>query len=119
MGGCAEGSSSGEGGVHWALGDCSSSVSSSPSSPSDLPTCTDSALPNGDSGASGDHPLKKRRVEVQQAVAVYPFFGSSCPRTTKLTTLQCLEFLDGPNLFAVSLVSRLMNQAAMDDALWE
>ncbi|CAE7795356.1 unnamed protein product, partial [Symbiodinium microadriaticum] len=104
------------GGVQKALGGYNSAVSSPSSSNLSL-SPGDSVQANADS--NGIPPLKKRRVDVQQGVAEYPFFGPKCPRMTKLTTLQCLEFLDGPNLFAVSLVSRLMNQAAMDDALWE
>ena len=112
------------GGVHWALGDCSSSTSSSSPSYSEISQSQSSPSPDAkevEDSENGAHPMKKRRVDVQQQqpISEYPFFGPKCPRTTKLTTLQCLEFLDGPNLFAVSLVSRLMNQAAMDDALWE
>lgn len=108
----------GVGGVHWSLGDCCSVESSSPGD-SDLSQSSISAVDGEATQAGAPPPLKKRRVDVQQPVAEYPFFGPKCPRTTKLTALQCLEFLDGPNLFAVSLVNRLLNQAAMDDALWE
>jgi hypothetical protein len=106
-------------GVHWSLGDCCSTESSSPGE-SDLSQSPPHSVAEGEAPQTGTAPpLKKRRIDIHQPVAEYPFFGPKCPRTTKLTALQCLEFLDGPNLFAVSLVNRLLNQAAMDDALWE
>jgi hypothetical protein len=66
-------------------------------------------------------PLKIQRVEQQteQREPVYPFFGPRLPPTTKLIALSCLEYLDGPSLYAMSCVNHLWSQAAMDDALWE
>ena len=49
----------------------------------------------------------------------YPFFGLHNHRTTKLTALRCLEFLDNKDLYSMSVVNKLWCQAALDDALWE
>jgi hypothetical protein len=82
--------------------------------------------------SGGAPPLKKRRVEFARhdteelvqaeeecAEPRYRFFGPKLPGTTKLIALSCLEYLDGPTLYSMSVVSRLWCQAAMDEALWE
>ena len=68
-----------------------------------------------------NRPLKKRRVDsviFQKREPLYPFFGPERP-ITKLIALSCLEYLDGPSLYAMSCVNRIWCQAVMDDALWE
>ncbi len=64
-------------------------------------------------------PLKKRKVFNTRIEPVYPFFGSKLPEAPKLLALRCLEFLDGKDIYAISLVNRLWSKASMDDALWE
>lgn len=53
------------------------------------------------------------------ASIVYPFFGQDMPCAPKIVALRCLDFMDGPNIYAMSLVSSIWNKAAMDNALWE
>jgi hypothetical protein len=87
--------------------------------PVDGPTETSSS--DLESSSNISQPLKKQRVEqdLEQREPVYPFFGPYLPPTTKLIALSCLEYLDGPSLYAMSCVNHLWSQAAMDDALWE
>ena len=62
-------------------------------------------------------PLKKRKIN--EANIVYPFFGINQPSAPKIVALRCLEYLDGPSLYNMSVVNTLWSKAAMDDALWE
>jgi len=50
---------------------------------------------------------------------IYPFFGQGMPCAPKVVALRCLDFMDGPNIYAMSLVNSIWNKAAMDNALWE
>jgi len=68
---------------------------------------------------SSDRPLKKRRVKFAAQVIKYPFFGPGLPDTPKIIALRCLELLDGPGLYSLSLVNSIWSKAAMDPALWE
>jgi hypothetical protein len=52
------------------------------------------------------------------APIVYPFFGKNS-YAPKIIALRCLEYLDGPSLYNMSVVNSLWCQAALDDALWE
>lgn len=96
-------------------------------SPSSTTTFTNSSItssPDASSSSSTNdfNPTKKRRIENninEIREPVYPFFGMLSPPTTKIIALSCLEYLDGPGLYAMSCVNHLWNQAVMDDALWE
>lgn len=63
-------------------------------------------------------PLKKRRVKFAATLVKYPFFGPNLPDAPKIIALRCLEMLDGPGLYSLSLVNSLWSAAAMDPALW-
>lgn len=62
---------------------------------------------------------KKKPASASTTNIVYPFFGEKVPATPKIIALRCLEFLDGPSLYNMSMVNTLWCKAAMDDALWE
>lgn len=108
---------------HSILTNSESDLSSE--SPSRSSTCTNSSVtesPDTSNNPTDSRPIKKRRTEngiKEVREPVYPFFGSSYPPTTKLIALSCLEYLDGPSLYAMSCVNHLWCQAVMDDALWE
>jgi hypothetical protein len=50
---------------------------------------------------------------------LYYFFGTNSQPLPKITALRCLEYLDGKDIYSISVVNRLWCQASMDDALWE
>jgi len=62
---------------------------------------------------------RKRRVKFAPVAILYQFFGIYLPEAPKIVALRCLEYLDGKNIYSMSLVSTLWNRACMDDALWE
>ena len=62
-------------------------------------------------------PFKKRKIN--ESIITYPFFGINQPSAPKIVALRCLEYLDGPSLYNMSVVNTLWSKAAMDEALWE
>lgn len=73
----------------------------------------------GESSATDDTPLKKRRTFSIKTEPLYSFFGSTVEPTSKLVALRVLEYLDGKSLYSMSLANQLWSKTAMDDALWE
>mmetsp|Transcript_12670 Transcript_12670/g.19099 ORF Transcript_12670/g.19099 Transcript_12670/m.19099 type:complete len:111 (+) Transcript_12670:1517-1849(+) len=99
---------------------CSSVILSVPDSLSEHSTVESISCSMKDKLDDDSSPFKKIRISNEkESEPRYPFFGPQCPRTTKVTALCCLEYLDGPSLYAVSVVNKLWSQAVMDDALWE
>ena len=47
------------------------------------------------------------------------FVGASNPKVPKIIALRVLEFLNGKELYNMSIVNSFWCKAAMDDALWE
>eukprot|EP01038_Epipyxis_sp_PR26KG_P013520 gene13520-18138_t len=71
---------------------------------------------------SFESPKKKKITKIvpsTQAPILYPFFGTDYPPTSKATALSILEYLDGKDIYAMSLVNTLWSDTAFDDALWE
>eukprot|EP00600_Ochromonadales_sp_CCMP1393_P001864 CAMPEP_0174980524 /NCGR_PEP_ID=MMETSP0004_2-20121128/15398_1 /TAXON_ID=420556 /ORGANISM="Ochromonas sp., Strain CCMP1393" /LENGTH=980 /DNA_ID=CAMNT_0016232199 /DNA_START=22 /DNA_END=2965 /DNA_ORIENTATION=- len=66
-----------------------------------------------------DSGTKKRQVKFNVEPIVYPFFGPNLPQISKVVALQCLECLDGKDLYSMSIVNTLWSTTVMDDALWE
>jgi hypothetical protein len=67
-----------------------------------------------------DPPKLKKKVKFAICKdPVYPFFGPDLPKTTKLTALRILDFLEDKDIYSVSIVNHIWSKAAMDDAIWE
>lgn len=69
--------------------------------------------------SSETRPLKRQRLIGSEQDLMYPFFGEFLPYTPKLIAVRCLEFLNGSDMYNMSLVNHLWCKATMDDALWE
>lgn len=66
------------------------------------------------------YPPKKRRLRKIRSdyhAIRFPFFGETLPSITKLTSLKILEHLGSEDLYSISTVSRLWDNAATDDTL--
>ncbi len=50
---------------------------------------------------------------------VYPFFGTQNPKISKVLALCVLEYLSDRDIYCISLINRLWNCVAFDEALWE
>lgn len=102
----------------------SSSSSSSNQLDTILPTNSDKKLSTQSStvvttDVSSNRPTKKRKVKFSTPSVTYPFFGEKAPEAPKYVALKVLDFLNGKELYAMSQVCSLWNNAVLDDAMWE
>ena len=119
-----------------ASAESSSSFSSAPGSEDVRSSLAVSATPAHASAASTAAPLPQHKAQQQPhsrktvsfsqheqkaagAPPTYAFFGATHPAVPKAVALQCIDFLQGKDMYNLSVVNSLWAAAVTDESLWE